>query len=242
MFWLMPSPTTVAGAAEEASSNVATVASATEELTASSNEIAGQMERSQVVASQADSEARHTSQLINTLAESVASIGAIVGLITDIASQTNLLALNATIEAARAGDAGKGFAVVANEVKTLANQTGKATDEITAKITQIQSGTQEAVKAIASIAHVITEINSIGSMVAAAVQEQTAATGEIARNVDQASLGTQEVSRNIGMVEGAARETGGAAEQINESASELALQANNLQKEVQAFLSSVRTG
>ena len=137
-----------AAAAEQASGNVQTVASATEELSASINEIAGQVERSRTVAERADGEARHTTDLIESLSANVASIGEIVALINDIASQTNLLALNATIEAARAGDAGKGFAVVADEVKGLANQTAKATDEIAAKIAAVQSGTADAVQAI----------------------------------------------------------------------------------------------
>ena len=232
--------TTVASAAEEASSNVATVATATEELSASINEIAGQMERSQGVAIQANVEAHNTTELINRLSENVTAIGAIVGLITDIASQTNLLALNATIEAARAGDAGKGFAVVANEVKSLANQTARATDEISGKISIVQHGTDEAVRAIQTITHVVGEMNTIGAAVAAAVQQQTAATQEIARNVDQASAGTQEVSRSIGMVETASRETGAAAEQINVAASELAQQADGLKSEVTRFLGGVR--
>jgi len=232
--------TAVAAAAEEASSNVETVATATEELSASINEIAAQVERSQAVSVRANEEAVHTTDLIQKLSENVGSIGEIVALINDIASQTNLLALNATIEAARAGDAGKGFAVVASEVKNLANQTGKATDEIANKIAAVQSGTSDAVAAIVSISKVITEVSEISSTVASAVQEQTAATGEIARNVDQASSGTQEVSRNIGQVEVAARETGNAAEQINESATELSQQATLLKGEVGKFLSTVR--
>jgi len=233
--------TAVSAAAEQASGNVQTVASATDELSASINEIAGQVERSQSVALRANDEARHTSELIKKLSENVGSISEIVVLINDIASQTNLLALNATIEAARAGDAGKGFAVVASEVKNLANQTGKATDEIATKISAVQSGTSDAVAAIASISKVITEVSEISSTVASAVQEQTAATGEIARNVDQAAVGTQEVSRNIGQVETASRETGNAAEQINESATELSHQAERLKTEVGRFLDQVRS-
>jgi hemerythrin-like metal-binding protein len=233
--------TTVAGAAEQTSSNVQTVASATEELAASVREIAGQMERSQAVATRADAEAKQTTGLIQKLSGNVTGIGEIVALIRDIAAQTNLLALNATIEAARAGDAGKGFAVVAAEVKGLANQTAKATEEIAGKIEGVQGGTANAVKAIESIAQVITGMSEIGATVASAVQQQTAATGEISRNVDQAARGTQEVSRSIGAVEVGARETGQAASQINSSAAELAQQAERLKAEVTRFLDQVRS-
>ena len=233
--------TTVASAAEQASSNVQTVASAAEQLTASINEISDQVGRSHGVAERAGNEARQTTELIERLSANVVNIGEIVALIDGIAAQTNLLALNATIEAARAGDAGKGFAVVASEVKNLASQTAKATSEIGAKIGVVQTGTAEAVKAIAAIADVINEMGGISASVASAVQEQTAATGEIARGVDQAAIGTQEVSRSIGSVETAARETGQTAHQITEASGDLSKQADLLKREVGRFLEQVRS-
>ncbi len=233
--------TAVASSAEESSSNVQAVASATEELSNSIKEIAQQIERTRTVAVKADSEAKHSTALIEKLSENVTSIGEIVNMINDIASQTNLLALNATIEAARAGDAGKGFAVVASEVKNLAAQTAKATEEVSIRISTIQSGTSDAVQAISSISQVISEMSSISNSVAAAVEQQGAATHEIARNVEQASIGTKEVSKNIGSVETAAQETGAAATQISNSASDLSVQADTLKREVNNFLEQIRS-
>ncbi|HUB14250.1 MAG TPA: HAMP domain-containing methyl-accepting chemotaxis protein [Acetobacteraceae bacterium] len=232
--------TAVASTSQEASANVQTVASATEELAASIREIGAQVERSHAVAGRADTEAAQTTALIQKLSDSVASIGAIVALINNIANQTNLLALNATIEAARAGDAGKGFAVVASEVKGLAGQTAKATSEIAAQIASVQGDTAEAVTAIGAITKVMAEMSAISATVAAAVQEQMAATAEIARNVEQAAAGTAEVSQHVATVEVAARETGQAAQHINESAGELLRQAERLRQEVGRFLANVR--
>jgi len=233
---------TVATSADQAAQNVSAVASATEELTASSNVISAQMDRSQSVAHQANQEADHTNELIRRLADDVSSIHAIVELITDIAAQTNLLALNATIEAARAGDAGKGFAVVANEVKNLANQTARATEDISAKISAIRNSTQDAVVAVQSISKVIDEMTEIATSVGVAVQEQTAATGEIARNVDQAAKGTQDVSESIVTVEIGASHTGDAATEISNAANDLSRQAEALKTEMGNFLSHVRLG
>ena len=232
--------TTVASAAQQASANVETVAAATEELASSIKEIAHQVERSQAVSARAGEEAQSTTAQIRALSDNANKIGEIINLINDIASQTNLLALNATIEAARAGEAGKGFAVVANEVKHLATQTGKATEEIATQIKAVQEGTSNAVHAIDRISKVIVEMGEISTAVAAAVEQQSGATSEIARNVEQAAAGTGEVSSNIVSVEQAARETGAAAQQIKDSASDLSKQAEFLRHEVGQFLNQVR--
>jgi len=232
--------TAVANASEEASTNVTTVSVATEELTASIHEISRQVQQSAQVAGRAVADADRTNVQVKGLAEAAQKIGEVVGLINDIAAQTNLLALNATIEAARAGEAGKGFAVVASEVKSLANQTAKATEEIGAQIGGIQDATGEAVTAIQSIATTIREINDIATAIASAVEEQGAATQEISRNVQQASAGTQEVSSNISGVSEAAAATGAAAEQVNTAASELSMQSETLRGKVETFLSSIK--
>ena len=213
--------TTVASAAEEATINVQTVASAAEELSSSINEISSQVGRSSQIARQATEDADRTNAQIQGLAEAAQKIGEVVDLITDIAEQTNLLALNATIEAARAGEAGKGFAVVASEVKNLANQTAKATEEIGKQIGGIQSATQDSVEAIGTITKTIGDINEIASSVAAAVEEQGVATQEIARNVEQAAAGTQEVSSNIIQVTDVAGQSGEAASQQLEAAAQV---------------------
>jgi methyl-accepting chemotaxis protein len=232
----------VAAASEEASTNVQTVASASEELSSSIAEITRQVTQSTAIANTAVAEVDGANDKVQGLAEAARKIGEVVAIITDIADQTNLLALNATIEAARAGEAGKGFAVVASEVKNLANQTAKATEEIAAQIGGIQGATQDAVHAIGSIGGIITRMNEIASAIAAAVEEQSAATQEIARNVEQAAAGTAEVSSNITGVNQAADETGNSADQMLEAATELSQQSELLRGEVNKFLENIRNG
>jgi len=231
---------TVAKAAETASDNVQQVAGATEQLAGEINQIAEAVKRAQLVTERADGAARDTTAMIHKLAESVTGIGEIVALINDIASQTNLLALNATIEAARAGEAGKGFAVVANEVKHLANQTGRATEDITQRIQAIQSGTAEAVAAMRNIAETIGEMTGISGSVREAVERQDHATGAILRNVEHAASGTLQVSNNISAVGNAAQGTGDTAASISAAAAALAEQSSRLQHEVDSFLTQVR--
>lgn len=231
---------TVASASDQTSANVQAVAAATEELAATAGEIGSQVSQSSRIASQAVTKARHTNERVGALAESAQRIGDVVSLITTVAGQTNLLALNATIEAARAGEAGKGFAVVASEVKELANQTARATEEISSHITRIQQDTREAVSAIQEIGHTIEEMHQIASSVAAAAEEQQAATQEIARSVSEAARGTQEVTGNISHVQAAATHAGAAATQVLSSAGELARNSSVLSQEVQAFLQTVR--
>ncbi|MDA1090472.1 MAG: methyl-accepting chemotaxis protein [Proteobacteria bacterium] len=228
----------VAAAAEQASTNVQTVASAAEELSASIEEVGRQVKESSEIAQGAAKEADHTNVSVEELAIAAEKIGEVVNLISDIAAQTNLLALNATIEAARAGDAGKGFAVVANEVKSLASQTAKATGDISAQISSIQNATGNAVKAIKGIGGTINKINEIATAIASAVEEQGAATQEIARNVQEAASGTQEVTSNIAEVQKAAAETGESSSQVLNAAAELSKQAEALQTEIEAFMSS----
>lgn len=229
----------VAEASAQASENVQTVAGATEELTGSTREIGNRVAESAQIASEAVREADATNATVNGLLQGAQNIGAVVKLISDIARQTNLLALNATIEAARAGEAGKGFAVVASEVKTLANQTAKATDEIAAQIGGMQGVTREAVTAIQNIGRTIGRIDEIAAAIAAAVEQQNATTLAIAGNVQQAASGTHEVSSNIAGVTQAANKAGEAARHVLEGAGELATQSETLREEVDRFLSRV---
>jgi methyl-accepting chemotaxis protein len=232
--------TTVASASEESSANVQSVASATDEMAASVDEISRQVQESSRIANEAVSQAERTDARISDLSQAAGRIGDVVKLITAIAEQTNLLALNATIEAARAGAAGKGFAVVAQEVKQLAAQTAKATDEIRGQIAGMQTATRESVAAIKEIGETIGRISQIATTVAAAVEEQGASTQEIARNIQQAAMGTAQVTGNIGEVTRGASETGTAASQVLGSAQSLATESNHLKMEVARFLATVR--
>ena len=231
----------VAAATQEANGGIQSVASAAEELSASIQEIGRHVVLSSQISQTATEEATRTNETVKGLAESSARIGEVVSLINDIASQTNLLALNATIEAARAGDAGKGFAVVANEVKNLANQTGRATEEISAQVLAVQNATREAVDAIASIVKRIDEINQIAGTITVAVEQQSSATNEIAMTVQQVAMGTQDVSAIIGNVSQAASETGVAADMVLTSAHSLNQQSDNLKNVVGTFLRAVQT-
>jgi methyl-accepting chemotaxis protein len=232
--------TLVAAASGEASTNVQSVASATEEMTSSVNEISRQVQASARMANEAVDQARKTNDRVGELSKAAARIGDVVELINTIAGQTNLLALNATIEAARAGEAGRGFAVVASEVKALAEQTAKATGEIGQQISGIQAATQESVHAIKEISGTIEKLSEISSTIAAAVEEQGAATHEISRNVQQAAQGTQQVSSNITDVQRGASETGSASSQVLSAAQSLSRDSNRLKLEVGKFLNSVR--
>jgi methyl-accepting chemotaxis protein len=232
--------TSVAAVAEQASANVQTVAAATEELASSVSEIGRQVTQSTQVAGRAVAEADRTNMTVQGLSDAAQKIGDVIKLISDIASQTNLLALNATIEAARAGEAGRGFAVVASEVKSLASQTAKATDEISAQVGAMQNATTEAVQAIEGIGRTISTINEIASTISVAIEQQAVATQEIARNVQEAAQGTGQVSSSIASVHQAAVKTGSAAGHVMSSAEQLSGQAVNLRADVDRFLADIR--
>lgn len=230
----------VASAADQATANVQTVAAASEELSTSIQEIGRQVVDASSVAKKAADESQRTDAKVSSLAVAAQRIGEVVALINDIAAQTNLLALNATIEAARAGEAGKGFAVVAGEVKSLASQTARATDDIRAQVAAIQAEAGAAVDAIAAISKTVLQVSHISATIAAAVEEQSAATQEITRNVQEAATGTDNVSRNVGEISHAATDSESAAAQVLAEANDLAGRADDLRREVGAFLSSVR--
>jgi methyl-accepting chemotaxis protein len=232
--------TTVTAASEETSANAQTVASATERMAGSVDEISRQVQESRKIASEAVSQAEQTDARIHRLLVSATSIGDVVKLITSVADQTNLLALHATIEAARAGPAGRGFAVVASEVKALAAQTAKATEEIARQINEMQTATEESVASVRQIGATIGRISQISTTIASAVQQQGAATEEISRNVHHAAQGATEVASKITEVNRGAGETGSASDQVLVSAQSLSRESNRLKTEVGKFLTAVR--
>lgn len=230
----------VAAAAEEATSNVTVVAASAEEMGASVREIADQVIRSTEIAGEAVGRAEATTRTIGQLSAAAEKIGQVVSLISEIAEQTNLLALNATIESARAGEAGRGFAVVAAEVKSLATQTAKATEDIGRQIEEMQAITQRSVEAIAAIRSTIDEINTVSVSVSAAVEQQSASTQEIARSTQEAAKGTQDVSANIAEVLAGAQRTGEASGEVVDATEDLGRQAQTLKEQVSRFLAIVR--
>ncbi|MEQ8656863.1 MAG: cache domain-containing protein [Hyphomicrobiales bacterium] len=231
--------TTAEQAAQDASANVQTVASATEELTASIAEISRQVDETTTTVGQATNTVRTTNDKVESLSDAAQKIGDVVKLISDIAEQTNLLALNATIEAARAGEAGKGFAVVANEVKTLASQTAKATEDISEQIGSIQNATGETVLAIREIGTVIENINGTIDMIAEATQQQGAATAEISSSVMEVVHGTSNVADNVSVVKNSAGETSTSAGTVRSAAQDLSQKADALRAEIDTFLKGV---
>jgi methyl-accepting chemotaxis protein len=232
----------VSAATTECSANVSTVAAAAEEMSASINEISRQVTESSNAARGAVDETGSAADTVQEVAKAAEEIGDIVRMISDIAGQTNLLALNATIEAARAGDAGKGFAVVASEVKNLANQSGRAAEDITNRIQRIQAVTNDAVRAMEGVRSSIGKVEAISTAIASAVEEQSAATREISGNAGQAAAGTDEVARNVEGVRSAAGDAGSAATQVLSASGELAKQSEALRREVDSFIARVRAG
>jgi methyl-accepting chemotaxis protein len=230
----------VSAAAEQATTSVSQVASSTGELEQAVGEISRQVTQASKMASSGVVKARGTSEIMVQLSQAADKIGKVVSLISDIAAQTNLLALNATIESARAGEAGRGFAVVAAEVKALAGQTSKATEEIGQQIAAMQEISRQSVAAISDIQASINEIDSVSTAISAAVEEQSATTREIARSTGEAAIGTKEVTRHITEVQREASETGDAASQVVEASSELGRQAEQLRRQVDTFLANLR--
>jgi methyl-accepting chemotaxis protein len=231
---------TVGAASQSSSNNVGTVAAAAEELSSSVSEISRQVSRSSEIASKAVGDAERTNATVQALSTGAEKIGEVVKLIHSIAAQTNLLALNATIEAARAGEAGRGFAVVATEVKALAEQTAKATEEIRRQISDIQNATQDSVLAIEEIGVTIGRISEISSTIASSIEQQGDATREIARNIQSVAAGSNEISAHIGGVTSAAAATGTAASEVLSNARELDNQSGMLRSAVDGFLAKVR--
>ena len=230
----------VAAAAAEASANVSTVAAATEELSSSIMEISRQVASQASIATQSSNAIDETTNRVEALTDASTKIGDVVRLITEISNQTNLLALNATIEAARAGEAGKGFAVVANEVKSLANQTARATEDIAVQISTIQNSTHSTAEAIRSVGDQVRQMTEISGGVAAAVEEQNAATREIARNVQEASAGNAEVSQKVELVAHAARDTKGSAGTVLAAARQLNQQTDRIRDVIERFVQDIR--